>query len=268
MKKLIFLSLFLCSCVDAGLPPTTSKASGDSTNITTFNFQLPNFSVTHTGVTAQFNLLNTTGGGTGVSNPTAHQVPVAEGSSNFVFVSPSTSGFVLTSNGTGSDPSFQAPTSGIVYDWAGFHDSTCSWSTTSATFVTPSGDSTCVFNTRNNSNFGTVTSTVDGSAHDTPGFSWTPPVTGDYFVCATLTGFNSLVNRCFVLLTDGTAAISSGIVTGSNQPQGFSFCGIQHITSTSATQTIIQMATEGGTFTVTPGSGLVTAIEWAIHLIH
>ena len=56
-------------------------------------------------------------GGTGVASPTAHYVAVAEGSSNFAFVSPTTNtGYVLTSNGTGSDPSFQAlPGGGLTY---------------------------------------------------------------------------------------------------------------------------------------------------------
>jgi hypothetical protein len=46
-------------------------------------------------------------GATGVSNPTAHDVPIAEGTNPYTFISPITSGFVLTSNGTGADPSFQ-----------------------------------------------------------------------------------------------------------------------------------------------------------------
>lgn len=52
-------------------------------------------------------------GGTGASNPTAHTVAVAEGSSTFSFISPTSNvGYVLTSNGTGSDPTFQAAASG------------------------------------------------------------------------------------------------------------------------------------------------------------
>ena len=52
-------------------------------------------------------LVNSTGGGTGISAPTAHQVPVAEGASAFNFVTPSTSGLCFLSNGTSTDPSFQ-----------------------------------------------------------------------------------------------------------------------------------------------------------------
>lgn len=43
-----------------------------------------------------------------ITGITAHQVLIGEASSNVVGVTPSTSGFVLTSNGTSADPSFQA----------------------------------------------------------------------------------------------------------------------------------------------------------------
>lgn len=57
-----------------------------------------------------FAILGAVGGGTGASSPSAHDVAVAEGASAFSFISPSTSGYLLESNGTGSDPSFQAQT--------------------------------------------------------------------------------------------------------------------------------------------------------------
>lgn len=46
-------------------------------------------------------------GGLGVASPTAHYVLVGEGSSAVTPISPSTAGYVMTSNGTGADPSFQ-----------------------------------------------------------------------------------------------------------------------------------------------------------------
>ena len=42
-------------------------------------------------------------GGTGVSNPTAHTIPIAEGASNFSFLGPLTNGELLIGN-TGNDP--------------------------------------------------------------------------------------------------------------------------------------------------------------------
>lgn len=50
-------------------------------------------------------------GGIGQSTLTAHDVLVGNGTSGVTQISPSTSGFVLTSNGTGSDPTFQAAAS-------------------------------------------------------------------------------------------------------------------------------------------------------------
>lgn len=47
--------------------------------------------------------LNPTNGGTGVSNPPAHTIPVAQGSSNFNFIGPLTNGQILIGS-TGLDP--------------------------------------------------------------------------------------------------------------------------------------------------------------------
>ncbi len=57
--------------------------------------------------------LSPTAGGTGVSNPTAHGVAVAEGSSPFDFVGPSSStGAFFISNGNAADPRFSDGTAG------------------------------------------------------------------------------------------------------------------------------------------------------------
>lgn len=54
------------------------------------------------------------GGGTGLTNPTAHDLLAAEGSSNFALIAPSSaSGEVLTSNGASADPTFQVPGAGF-----------------------------------------------------------------------------------------------------------------------------------------------------------
>lgn len=50
-------------------------------------------------------------GGTGVSNPTAHTLPVGEGSSNFTFLGPLTNGQLLIGS-TGADPVAAALTAG------------------------------------------------------------------------------------------------------------------------------------------------------------
>lgn len=48
-------------------------------------------------------LISPTEGGTGVSNPTAHTIPIAEGASNFNFLGPLTNGQLLIGS-TGADP--------------------------------------------------------------------------------------------------------------------------------------------------------------------
>lgn len=52
--------------------------------------------------------LSATNGGSGRSNPTAHNLLVAEGSTQFALIPPVQAGFVLTDNGPGVDPSMQA----------------------------------------------------------------------------------------------------------------------------------------------------------------
>lgn len=64
MRLLVALSL-LISTAWAGLPPTTSKDSADLSNITTFFYQFPNFTGTHTGVTFSLGVNSIAGGGTG-----------------------------------------------------------------------------------------------------------------------------------------------------------------------------------------------------------
>jgi hypothetical protein len=54
------------------------------------------------------------GGGTGVKNPTAHNILVGAGASPVTLIAPGTSGQILTSNGSSADPTFQAAPSGFT----------------------------------------------------------------------------------------------------------------------------------------------------------
>lgn len=84
MKTWIGLLLCMISSAHAGFPPTTSKASGDSTDVVTFNYRFPNFTVTHSGPIATFNILGAAGGGTGVSSAASTGIAhVAAGSWTF-----------------------------------------------------------------------------------------------------------------------------------------------------------------------------------------
>jgi len=55
-------------------------------------------------------VITPTSGGTGVSNPPAHTVAVAEGSSPFNFVGPGTSGQLFQSKGASTDPAYTTAT--------------------------------------------------------------------------------------------------------------------------------------------------------------
>lgn len=74
INKIWFLIAVFCLSQQAfgGFPPTTSKVSGDANNVTTFNFQFPNFSGTHTaGNTVSLGVLGIAGGGTGQATANA-----------------------------------------------------------------------------------------------------------------------------------------------------------------------------------------------------
>ena len=58
--------------------------------------------------------LEVASGGTGATSLTDHYVLLGSGTGAITPLTPSTSGLVLTSNGTGADPSFQAPAAGGI----------------------------------------------------------------------------------------------------------------------------------------------------------
>lgn len=108
MKKLTALILLLSTFAQAGLPPTTSKVTGDSSDITTFKYQFPNFTGTHTGTSVSLGVNSVAGGGTGDATLAAHGVLLGNGASAVVVSSAGTAAQVLTSNGAAADPTFQA----------------------------------------------------------------------------------------------------------------------------------------------------------------
>ena len=106
MKHVLFILAFLfASCADAGLPPTTSRKSGDASNFTTFNFQFPNFTGTRTGSTTVFNNVSIAGGGTGATTKAA----------GFDALSPmTTSGDIIYGGASGTGTRLAAGTNGHV----------------------------------------------------------------------------------------------------------------------------------------------------------
>lgn len=92
----------------AGATPTPLGSLGTTTTLLHGNASgAPTFSAV--SLTADVSgILPVANGGTGQNALTAHDVVVGNGTSGVTLVSPSTSGFVLTSNGTSADPTFQA----------------------------------------------------------------------------------------------------------------------------------------------------------------
>ena len=83
-----------------GLPPTSSKISTDLNEVTTFKFDFPNFTGTHTGTDLSLGINSVPGGGTGLGTLTANNVILGNGASAPTFVAPGSSGNLLTSDGT------------------------------------------------------------------------------------------------------------------------------------------------------------------------
>jgi hypothetical protein len=83
-----------------GLPPGNSKFSTDTNPVTTFFWQFPNFTGSHSGVTATVGTNSVAGGGTGDTTLTANNLLVGAGTSPVTFIAPGTSGNILQSNGT------------------------------------------------------------------------------------------------------------------------------------------------------------------------
>ncbi len=81
------------------LPPTSSKLSSDANEVTTFKFDFPHFTGTHTGTLVSLDVNSVVGGGTGLASLTANNVILGNGTSAPTFVAPGSSGNVLTSSG-------------------------------------------------------------------------------------------------------------------------------------------------------------------------
>jgi hypothetical protein len=103
-----------------GLPPTSTKGSGDTNPVTTFEFDFPNNTITHTGVKASVGTLTIAGGGTGQTtanagfnalSPMTTGGDIIYGGASGVAtrLANGSSGQVLTSGGGTTAPSWTAP---------------------------------------------------------------------------------------------------------------------------------------------------------------
>ena len=194
-----------------GLPPTSSKISSDANEVTTFKFDFPNFTGTHTGTDLSLGINSVAGGGTGLGTLTLNNVILGNGTSTPNFVAPSTSGNVLTSNGT-TWVSSPASSGGTVTSVA-LTDSTGLFTVTGSP-ITTSG-------TLNLNYSGTALPAANGGTDLTsPGTAGNALVSnGTSWISAPLSGFSAFAAYASSQITTASSAISSGtFTTFSNSP--------------------------------------------------
>jgi hypothetical protein len=163
------------------------------------------------------------------------------------------------------------PSSQIVYgpdataaSWSGYQTVSSGWATTSASLGDPSAGSGIALTQTTNRNFGTVAN----AGSSLPGITWTPPKTGMFKVCASVTIAASASQTPTIRIVDGSGTvIAPGLsqsISGANDGV-ISECGDYLVSSTAAVTSKIQLATNSGTATITNGvpAGAV-AIQWSI----
>jgi hypothetical protein len=95
----------------------------------------------------------------------------------------------------------------LAQSWSGYHDAACSWGRTNAALGAPTDDATCSLVQKNNSNFGTVST----SGNVSPAIVFTPARVGRYYVCANVSLNTGTANADVVArLSDGTTTIYEG----------------------------------------------------------
>ncbi len=200
-------------------------------------------------------------GGTGLTTLTANNVILGNGTSTPNFVAPSTSGNVLTSNGTTWVSAANASAVTNTY-YSGFMASPAFWSTTSTSFTDPTntGGNTL---TQRQSNALTVTA----GASNIPGITFTPSAsTAVYLISASTVLYGTPAAMFAAQLTDGTTTIiTSSASTGSSGDDiPITLTGIYVPGTGSAVTVKIQLATNIGTIEMSNVSTLAASIEWSI----
>lgn len=150
--------------------------------------------------------------------------------------------------------------------WSGYHDNTCAWSSTSASYAAFSADASCGFTETYNRNFGTVTST--GSK--TPGVTFTPTRAGRYLLCAQTSHANSGTgNNNGFEFRDTVNSVNYNASSKNNASSGgsdtfLSLCSIVNAPSTAQISFEIWGKRDAGTLTLAGSTFQTEAIHWDI----
>lgn len=242
-----------------GLPPTSSKISTDANEVTTFKFDFPNFTGTHTGTDLSLGINSVAGGGTGLATLTLNNVILGNGTSTPQFVAPGNSGNVLTDNGTTWVSS--ASNGNLSYAQAYF-SSGSSWSTTSSSFVDPTNSGGNSLTVRQSSGI-----TLTAASSNVCGITFTPASSAAVYLVTAMLGVNtSALQQIGIRLTDGTTVISSPAAWDQDSVAAVmyvpSISGIYAPGTSSPVTVKIQIYTSGGTGNIT-GSAQ-NSVEWVI----
>lgn len=153
------------------------------------------------------------------------------------------------------------------YFYNGYHDDTCSWSTTSTSFATPAIDSSCALTEIKRSGFSAISSYNNGTpGNNYPGITFTADGTSGYEVCALVNLTNSGTSYCEVQLYNGTAGISEANVQIPGSAAQVTVCGIVQPSSGSVNMSL-KIATSSGavTCTITKTAGALThSVDWIL----
>lgn len=196
------------------------------------------------------NQLPVANGGTGVASLTAHDVVVGAGTSAVTLVSPSNSGYVLTSNGTSADPTFQAASTGFSNPMTTLGDLMYENSTPVAARL--AGNTTSTLNV--------LTQTGTGSASAAP--VWTSSTGTGNVVLATSPTLTTPV----IGAATGTSVSVSGALTSATQALTGSSSGTITIQPQAAAGTYnFNLPTTAGTsgFVLASAGGSTSPMTWA-----
>lgn len=210
------LSIFLGYAAYAGLPPTSTKGSGDATAITTFQINTPSIPITHSGTVATLGTVAVGGGGTGQTTYTDGQILIGNSATGGLAKAALTAGSNVTiTNGNGTISIAATSGSGGATFWGTLTytgASNCTWETTASTsFAAFPADTDC--------NAASVTSGSNVSAPATKipalTFTVTDYATSAYLLVATgsfgmATG---TPDSCAMRFSDGTDSSVMALVS-------------------------------------------------------
>jgi hypothetical protein len=249
-----------------GLPPTSSKLSTDTSNVTTFNYQFPNFTGIHTGITTSLGINSVAGGGTGLGTLTANNVILGNGTSTPLFVAPGTAGNILTDNGTTWISSTPVGNSAFISYYSS-QVTTNSSAITSGTFTTFSNSPALTFTPTISGSYKVycaIPVIIEGSGG--AGVVRIYNTSGSATLRAESQGYVNGIGATYVAGDSGFAQSEYTLIGGTSYTfdiQGLQLAGSSGIVASGANASFYMFAEGIGLATPSGGSGLTEAQVWA-----